>query len=138
MHVDIPYTSIMTSFIFFEKLESAFGPAVPNTPSPSHATQFDSSVKDPMDENVTAGNIIADWPLRYFTTAWVIGSAAKHAGYTDAIVRSNTRHGYSMRSVCHNVDNLHEERCAPEMKYASLQAKCVVQGHTYIIWNDVA
>ena len=33
MHVDIPYTSIMTSFIFFEKLESAFGPAVPNTPS---------------------------------------------------------------------------------------------------------
>jgi hypothetical protein len=33
MHMDIPYTSIMTSFTFFEKLESAFGPAVPNTPS---------------------------------------------------------------------------------------------------------
>ena len=42
----------------------------------------------------------------------------------------------AMRSVCHSVDNLHEERCAPEIKYASLQAKCVVQGHIYIIWND--
>ena len=41
MHVDIPYTSIMTSFIFFEKLESAFGPAVPNTPSPASGSHFD-------------------------------------------------------------------------------------------------
>jgi hypothetical protein len=37
-------------------------------------------MKDPMDENVTAGNIIADWPLRYFTTAWVIGECCEARG----------------------------------------------------------
>ena len=45
MHVDIPYTSIMTSFIFFEKLESAFGPAVPNTPSIENTLNEDTLLK---------------------------------------------------------------------------------------------
>jgi hypothetical protein len=44
----IPYTSIMTSFTFFEKLESAFGPAVPNTPSEGSFDSWAASM--PEDE----------------------------------------------------------------------------------------
>ena len=88
-----------------------------------------------MDENVTAGNIIADWPFTVFYH--IMG----HRGVLRSTRATHMRSyapilGMAVRSVCHSVDNLHEERCAPEMKYASLQAKCVVQGHIYIIWND--
>ena len=75
MQMDIPYTSIMTSFIFFEKLESTFGPAVPNTPSPWQQNDDRWVVlrlhghRDALDGVEDAAGVIVDFPSRSTVTA---------------------------------------------------------------------
>ena len=78
---------------------------------PSCATRFVTSIyhatavlimKDPMDENVTAGNIIADWPFTVFY------HSMGHRGVLRSTRATHMRSyapilGMAMRSVCHSV-----------------------------------